>query len=62
MKKVYIISCYFEPDGTSWNICAFSEKRKEDAKMLCDRLNNEHSDDCYNYSIESFIVDEEYER
>ena len=53
--KVYIITCYYEPDGTHWNISAFSDKEK--AKMICDRLNSEHEDDGYEYRIESFELD-----
>ena len=59
MKKIYIISCYYEPDGSSWNICAFSDKEK--AKQMCDRFNSQHDDDGYEYSIESFELDSEYE-
>jgi hypothetical protein len=55
--KVYVISCYYEPDGTSWNIAAFSDKEK--AKIMCDRLNIEHEEDGYSYEIQSFMLDEE---
>jgi hypothetical protein len=55
--KVYIISCYYEPDGTSWNIAAFSDKER--AKIMCDRLNDDHDEDGYSYEIQSFMLDEE---
>ncbi len=55
--KVYVISCYYEPDGTSWNIAAFSDKEK--AKRMCDRLNIDHEEDGYSYEIQSFMLDEE---
>ena len=59
MGKVYVISCYYELDGTSWNIAAFSKKEK--AKMICDRLNSDHEDDGYDYRIESFELGGEYD-
>ena len=57
--KAYVISCFYEPDETSWNIAAFSDKEK--AKQMCDRLNSQHDEDGYEYEIESFELDSEEE-
>lgn len=59
--KIYVIKAYYAPDGASWNIAAFSDKCKEKAKRMCDRLNSQHDNDGYSYEIESYELDSEEE-